>query len=350
MTAVTHLRESGQIRAETGALGGDGARFGGLGSAPVTPNRVLPVGILQVSLAGVLWGTGGITLELIRDHAELSFVTISGYRMLIAAVVLGAAVVVLRRSGELVALLRASPGTACLVGVGTGAYQALYFGSVVEVGVTVATVVSLGLAPVLLTAAEALRNRRHPGTRRILVVAAALAGLILVSVAAGGTESGPRPWLGVGLAIASGTTYAATTALGRPLSQRTDPLALTTVATTAGAIALVPAALIIGGPLTTGDPVALGALAYLGVMTMALAYGLLYAGLRTTSSAAAVIASLLEPVTAAIVAALFLDERVGVLGIFGIVLVLAAVAGAGREPVAEGGPATGPSRVRTTPD
>ena len=116
----------------------------------------------------------------------------------------------------------------------------------------------------------------------------------------------------MGLAIASGTTYAATTALGRPLSQRTDPLALTTVATTAGAIALVPAALIIGGPLTTGDPVALGALAYLGVMTMALAYGLLYAGLRTTSSTAAVIASLLEPVTAAIVAAVFLDERVGV--------------------------------------
>ena len=270
--------------------------------------------------------------------------------MLIAAVVLVAAVLVLRRSAELVALLRASPGTASLVGVGTGAYQALYFGAVIEVGVTVATVVSLGLAPVLLTAAEAVRDRHHPGTRRILVVAVALAGLVLVSVAAGGTETGPRPWLGLGLAIASGTTYAATTALGRPLSQRTDPLALTTVATTAGAIALVPVALIIGGPLTTSDPVALGALAYLGVMTMALAYGLRYAGLRTTSSTAAVIASLLEPVTAAIVAAVFLDERVGVLGVLGIVLVLAAVAFAGREPVAEGGAATGPPGVRTSPD
>lgn len=325
-----------------------------LPSAPVTPTRpagsAVPVGIVQISLAGVLWGTGGITLQVISDRTPLSYVTISGYRMLIAAVVLVAAVVVLRRSAQLAALMRASPGTACLVGVGTGAYQALYFGAVIEVGVTVATVVSLGLAPVLLTAAEAVRDRRHPGTRRILVVTVALVGLVLVSVAAGGTETGPRPWLGVGLAIASGTTYAATTALGRPLSQRTDPLALTTVATTAGAVALVPAALIIGGPLTTDDPVALGALAYLGVMTMALAYGLLYAGLRTTSSAAAVIASLLEPVTAAIVAAVFLDERVGVLGVIGIVLVLAAVAGAGREPVAEGGAATGPPGVRRSPD
>jgi len=314
----------------------------------VSRTRALPVGILQISLAGVLWGTGGITLQVIRDHAPMSFVTVSGYRMLIAAVVLVAAVVLLRRGAELKALLRASPGTACLVGLGTGAYQALYFGAVVEVGVTVATVVSLGLAPVLLTGAEAARHRRHPGARRLLVLAAALAGLVLVSVAAGGTETGPHPWLGVGLAVASGTTYAATTALGRPLSQRTDPLALTTVATTAGALALVPAALLVGGPVTTGDPVAIGALGYLGVMTMALAYGLLYAGLRTTSSTAAVIASLLEPVTAAVVAAVFLDERVGALGVVGIVLVLVAVAGAGREPVAEAGPATG--AIRTSPD
>lgn len=323
---------------------------------PVTPllstlvsstRAVLPVGLVQISLAGVLWGTGGLTLQVISDRTQLSFVTISGYRMLIAAVVLVTAVLVLRRRAELVALLRAAPGTACLVGLGTGTYQALYFGAVVEVGVTVATVVSLGLAPVLLTAAEAARLRRHPGVRRVLVVVTALTGLVLVSVAAGGTGTGPRPWLGVALAIASGTTYAVTTAVSRPLSQRTDPLALTTVATSAGAIALVPAALVVGGPLTTADPVALGALAYLGVMTMAVAYGLLYAGLRTTSSSAAVIASLLEPVTAAAVAAVFLDERVGLLGVAGIVLVLVAVAGAGRDPVAEGGAAT---EVRTSPD
>ncbi|WP_183092651.1 DMT family transporter [Nocardioides stalactiti] len=306
---------------------------------PVSREPVLQIGILQVSLAGVLWGTGGLTLEVITDRTELSFVTVSGYRMLIAAVVLVAAVAVLRRGAELVALLRTAPGPACAVGIGTGAYQALYFGAVVEVGVTVATVVSLGLAPVLLTAAEAVRHRRHPGARRVVVIGTALAGLVLVSVAAGGATTGPRPGLGVLLAVASGTTYAATTALGRPLSQRTDPLALTTVATTAGALALVPAALVVGGPFTTSDPTALGALAYLGVMTMALAYGLLYAGLRTVSSTAAVIASLLEPVTAAVAAAVLLDERVGVLGMVGIVLVLAAVAGAGSEPVAEAGPA-----------
>jgi DME family drug/metabolite transporter len=80
----------------------------------------------------------------------------------------------------------------------------------------------------------------------------------------------------------------------------------------------------------TTDPVALATLAYLGIVTMALAYGLLYAGLRTTSGSAAVVASLLEPVTAAVVAAVVLDERLGLAGILGTVLILAAVAGLGR--------------------
>src|SRR5215207_10730601 len=108
-----------------GAKSDEPTREGQLRSAAVSPTRALPVGIVQISLAGVLWGTGGITLQVISDRTPLSFVTVSGYRMLIAAVVLVAAVVVLRRSAELAALLRLSPGTASLVGVGTGTYQAL---------------------------------------------------------------------------------------------------------------------------------------------------------------------------------------------------------------------------------
>ena len=72
-------------------------------------------------------------------------------------------------------------------------------------------------------------------------------------------------------------------------------------------------------------------LLYLGVFTMALAYGLFYVGLRTTTGSSAVIATLLEPVTATVVAALFLDERLGALGVVGTLLILAAVAGLGRE-------------------
>lgn len=291
------------------------------------------IGLLFVCLAGILWGTGGLALEILRDHSSMSVLTVSAYRMLIAALALLAASLVLRRGRRLVALVRAHPVRAVVVGLGTAAYQALYFGSVATAGVTVATVVSLGLAPVLLAVVDLVRSRRRTATRSTvrltLVLSSALSGLVLVSVASGANAVGPRPVLGLLLAIGSGSVYAATTALGSTLlaSDGVDPLALTTVATTAGAVGLVPVALAGGGPFVTSDPTALGTLAYLGIFTMALAYGLFYAGLRTTRSGAAVVATLLEPVTAAVAAALLLGERLGLLGIVGSVLILAAVAG-----------------------
>jgi DME family drug/metabolite transporter len=292
------------------------------------------LGLAQVSLAGILWGTGGLGVQVIREHEPMSVLTISAWRMGLAALVLVGAVVAVRQAADVTRLLRERPGPAVLAGVMTGAYQALYFGSVVSVGVTVATVVSLGLAPVLVTAVESVRERRLPSRRSLGVLLLALAGLALVSSTAGLGETGPRPLLGVLLAIGSGTTYAVTTLLAETIAASTTPLALTTVATGAGAVAVLPFGLLAArgdAPLGTTDPVAVLTLLYLGVVTMALAYGLLYAGLRTTSGSAAVVASLLEPVTAAVVAALVLDERLGAAGVLGTLLILAAVAGLGRK-------------------
>src|SRR6185436_8677954 len=99
----------------------------------------------------------------------------------------------MRQLPDLVRLVRQHAGRVVLVGCGTAAYQALYFGSVVAVGVSVSTVVSLGLAPVLLTVAESLRHRTAPARGQVLVLVVALTGLVLVSVAAGSLEPGPHP-------------------------------------------------------------------------------------------------------------------------------------------------------------
>lgn len=289
--------------------------------------RGAPVGLLQVSAAGVLWGTGGLANQIVRAHTPMSVATVSAWRMGIAAVVLVATVLVGRHLPALRAALRARPGKAAFVGSCTAAYQALYFWAVVEAGVTVATVVSLGLAPLLLTLWESRQGR--PTGRRLLVLAAALTGLALTSASAHAGGTGPRPGLGVLLAGLSGTSYAIATQVGRPLAESTPPLILTTMTTTVGAVVLAPLAVVVGGPWLPTDGTAALVLLYLGVMTMALAYALLYAALRTTSPSSAVIATLLEPVTAAIVAAIVLGERVGALGVLGIVLVLIAVAGLG---------------------
>ena len=128
--------------------------------------------------------------------------------------------------------------------------------------------------------------------------------------------------------MASGATYAATTVLGHRLAQRVDPVALTTCATAVGAVVLLPfLALAAAGhePTHPSGPTSWVLLVYLGVATMALSYGLLYAGLRTTSGSAATVATLVEPVSAALLAALLLGERLSWPALLGGALILAAV-------------------------
>ena len=305
--------------------------------APATGHPSHLRGLLDVGVASVLWGTGGLAVQLVREHEALSPVTISAWRMTIAAAVLLVGLVAVRRVGELVALARSRPRQTLAVGVGTAAYQAFYFVSVTQVGVAVSTVVSLGLAPVLLTVAESVRHRRAPAGPRLVVLGAALTGLVLVSVAGHEASTGPAPVVGVLLAVASGTTYAVTTVAGGSISRATSPLVLTGAMTLVGAAVLLPCLALVEGPRVPTDPVALGWLVYLGALTMALAYVLLYSGLRVVAPSTAVTASLVEPVTAAVVAAVVLGESLGPVAVVGILLVLGAVAGLGR-PAAAAGP------------
>lgn len=288
------------------------------------------IGLLQVCTAGVLWGTGGLVVTVLHERDGLGAMTVSAWRMALAAVALVAFAVATGRFRDVRETMRSHPGLAILVGCGTAAYQGLYFVAVLMVGVSVATVVSLGLAPVLAAAWEHLRAGTRPSLRQVGVLAGALIGLVLISATAGHGSAAPsdRPGLGIVLAVAAGATYAATTVLGHVLAQRVDSVALTTCATAAGAAALVPffgLAVLAGEPVVTTDPTSLALLVYLGVATMALSYGLLYAGLRTTSGSAATVATLVEPLSAALLAVLLLGERLAWPALLGGALILAAV-------------------------
>lgn len=288
------------------------------------------IGLLQVCAAGVLWGTGGLVVSVLHERDGLGALTVSAWRMALAAAALIAFAAVTGRWRAATGTARAHPALVVAVGCGTASYQALYFLAVLLVGVSVATVVSLGLAPVLAAAWEHVRARTRPARREVAVLVAALTGLVLISATAGhGSEApGSDPTLGLVLAVASGVTYAATTVLGHTLAQRVDPIALTTCATVVGAVALAPflaAAAAAGHPVVSTAPSSLVLLVYLGLATMALSYGLLYAGLRTTSGSAATVATLVEPLTAAVLATLLLGERLPWPAIVGGLLILGAV-------------------------
>ena len=280
----------------------------------------------------MLWGTGGLVVTVLHERDGVGAVTVSAWRMLLGALALVAFVALTRQLGSVRRTLREHPVVAITIGCGTAIYQGLYFVSVLMVGVSVATVVSLGLAPILAAVWEHARAGTRPTGRDLAVLAAALTGLVLISATAqhGSTAPDDRPVLGLVLAVAAGATYAATTVLGHTLAQHVEPVALTTCATAAGAVLLAPFLLVAAAqdePVLGTSPGSLALLLYLGVATMALSYGLLYAGLRTTSGSAATVATLVEPISAAALAAALLGERLSALGVVGGALILAAAEG-----------------------
>ena len=283
-----------------------------------------PRGLAPVVVAGILWGTTGTVVQLIRHSVGLSPVSIGFYRLAIAALVL--LLFSAPQLGSAVRMLRPHLWPLLLVGSGFGAYQALYFIAVAWSGVAIATVVSLGLAPVLIAGWEAARSRRGPTRAARCSMTLAVVGLALITgFTVSPTGAAPQPLLGLLAALGSGLGYAATTAASQNISQCVQPLTLTAATTAIGAVTLLPFALMSGSikyPMTSG---ATGMLAYLGVIPTAVAYALFYSGLRSMAGSVAVVLTLLEPLTASVLAVVILDENISLPAIAGGGLLLSAV-------------------------
>lgn len=282
-------------------------------------------GLLSVSAGALLWGTTGVAVRIVHDRSGLSAVPIGCLRLIIAAVALFA---LFGRGGwrRTRAALGEHRWALVFAGAGLGVYQALYFVGVQYVGVSVSTLVSLAVAPVALTAWGAVTRRALPGVAATATVTAAVVGLVLISLGRGSDGSGAHPLLGLLASVAAGLGYATTTVVNARIAENGDPLLLTGATSAIGAIVLVPLAIPFG-LYWPGDAIASGWLVYIGIVPTALAYALFYLGLRSVSSETAGVLSLLEPLAAAVLAAVVLHERLGPLGVVGAVVLLLAIAG-----------------------
>lgn len=297
-------------------------------------------GLLQITAAAVLWGTSGVVAQLVHRSTGMGPMDISFWRLAVSAAAM--LVIALPRLRTVWTAVRRHPGALALAGVGLAAYQALYFLSVTTAGVNVATMVSLGTAPVVAALWEAVSRRRLPGLRQALVIAVAVVGLVLIADGHG-TASGPSPTLGVVAALGSGVIYGASAVLGRQLARDTPAIAMTTVTSVVGAVALLPFALFSAPYVVPADaPVSVGVawagIVAMGVLATALAYILFNRGLQATESSVAAVLTLIEPLTAAVLAVTVLSEPTGVATVVGAGLLLGAVGVLYLAPGAAGDP------------
>lgn len=284
-------------------------------------------GIVLVLLAAVLWGTVGVSAQVAYGlDGRLTPLLIGFYRLLVASVAMLLAHAVQPRQRQQprwrIAAGRPLLG-AVLAGVLLGGYQACYFGAVRGVGVSLATLITLGLAPVLVTLGTGLAGQR-PSRRALLALALALLGLLLLVGLPAAEPTATVDRLGVLLALGSATGYAALAVLGRWLAPRLGPREVNLVSFSAGTLVLLPFALGSGSGL--GEVWAVAPLVYLGLVPTVLAYGLFFSGVRTVAPGVASTLTLVEPLTATLLAALLLGERLSGGGIAGAALLLGAVA------------------------
>jgi DME family drug/metabolite transporter len=278
--------------------------------------------MLLLAVTGVLWGSIGLVSRLLQDRGELA-VTIVFWRFVCASAVLAP---VLGPAG-LRTLTRQARRPTRIVAVALGflAAQLLYIYAVRDVGVAIATLIALGLAPVILTFTEALATRTRPTARTLASLTLALIGLALVSAfGAPSPHAAPRPLMGILEAIGCGLAYAATTSWSASLSRRLGPTTITFATSAVGAVVLLPVAAAVGWHVPRSAPTVAGVL-WLAVVATVIAYGLFYAGLRSTPGSIAMILTLLEPVTAVVLAATLLGEPLNAANVLGGALLLGAV-------------------------
>jgi DME family drug/metabolite transporter len=277
-------------------------------------------GLFYLAISGLLWGTGGLTGSLLGRVAGLSAIAVAACRLTAGGVLIVCYLTATRRtwpSG------RAAWARITVIGLLAAIFQSCYFAAVSLTSVPLATLITIGAAPVIVLGAERAIGR-PAGRLAVFTTGLAVTGLgLLVGLPSGLRESAVLASAGMAVLAAAG--FAAITLISTRPVAGLDDLAMTGFGFTIGGVLLMPVAGLTGGIAFQPGLPAIGLLVALGTGPTAVAYTLYFRGLRTAAASTAARLALLEPLTGAILAALLLGERLSATGIVGAAIIGTAV-------------------------
>lgn len=288
-------------------------------------------GLFYLIVAGTAWGTAGAAAALVFDASDMGPVSLSFWRCAGGFVLLFAV--------RLVRARRRSPHAAASVplrrrlprivatGVTLAVFQTAYFAAVEATGLAVGTVVAMGSGPVLIALGARFTMGERLGRGGVVAVVGALAGLMVLVLGGGGASVRP---LGVAWGLVSAAAYAGMTLLTRWWGRDggADASDTTVWSFAVVSVCLLPLASVEGLVPHAADPARMGlCLLYIIVIPTAVAYALYFAGAAVIRSATVSVITLLEPLSAAVIAVVLLGEELTVPTVVGTLLMLTAVTG-----------------------
>lgn len=284
-------------------------------------------GLLYVSFAAIAWGTGGAVAAVLY-RSGLGPIAVSFWRFAIGMLVLAIVALVISSKDKRSAMgefILERWARIIVIGMGLAIYQTAYFAAVQYSGLAVATIVTLGLGPILMAIGSHLTMGERIGWSGALIIAFAILGLGLLT---GGGDVETSSLLGLTFALLSSICYASVTLLTRAMGRRdrTDQFNITFFGIIIGTVCLLPFALLEGLlPLSGNYLSSFALLSYLGLVPTAVAYILFNTGLSSVRATTASVIVLVEPVTAAAIAVLFLGEKLTPLAMLGLIVLMLSV-------------------------
>ncbi|APW43179.1 DMT family transporter [Rhodoferax saidenbachensis] len=300
-------------------------------NASNTPHKTASLQALALAAAcsaGFLWGTGALVVNILIASHGFTPENISFWRFSVGAVVLLAVFGRKMRWAQLQPLLAA----VIAAGIAMAGYVLLWFLGIERIGAAIPTLIALCLPPVLVTIVAVVRGQEKLDAYLVTILVAALVGTVLIvarDIGESGGSGRRNMFLGVAFAIGSALLYAGFTLISGRLSKSLGAGQATTCLTVVAALVMGLSAIYRPLHWPSGVPPQAWFL-YLGVVTAALALLAFSWGAARLSPTALTVATLVEPLTAVLLAALFLGEQLSGLQWLGGGLLLLSIWGLGR--------------------
>ena len=320
--------QTGAVRQDRGTGAGSGLAGEGSADAPgdgAASARDSAGGAAAVLAGAAASGTAGTAAHYAPGGT--SSVSVGAVRIVLGGLVLfGLALGHPGSRRDLAALLRsgrANRVSLAMAVIGISGYQLCFFSAVRLTGVAVGTVVAIGSGPVFTGLVSRLTGGGTLTVRWMIATAGAVSGcaLLIASGRAAGVSL-----RGVGLALAAGLCFAVyAVAAARMISHGNSERVVMGALLGGAATAMAPV-LAASSPGWLASARGLTLAAYLGLVTTVLAYLLVGRGFRTVPAPVAVTLGLAEPLVAALLGLLVLDERLTATATAGLILVGVALA------------------------
>lgn len=292
-------------------------------------HRSAVAGIMQVMLAAGLWATVGVSTKLVASAGLVPQEVLSFARLAVGGPALLLLVAVLARS-SLSDVWKLNPQWLASFVLGCAVFQLCLFQAFLRLEVTTTVFITVCLPPLMATALSLLKADRSVTLGSLISLGLGILGLAAFTFDGFATGIDGPKLIGLVLAVLAAAAFVQMTSAARRLTLTSSPLVVAGTGLTLSAVllcAVLPFVRLDTGASAQIVPWELtGFILYLGLGPTALAYVLFCSGMaRCRSANVGLIASMVEPAFAALLAWILLNERLSPTEVFGCALVMLAM-------------------------